>query len=67
MPRTTLSTATAGPQPMQHPPVTLTEQQIDALLRRHERDDRRLQWLVRAMIVLTMGLVALAWFAPLVG
>jgi hypothetical protein len=47
--------------------VPVSAQQIDALLRRHERDDRRLQWLLAAMVALTFGLVLLAWVGPIVG
>lgn len=43
----------------------MSEQQIDALLRRHEQDDRRLQWMLRAMVLVAFSLVLLAWVGPL--
>lgn len=43
----------------------MTDHQIDALLRRHEQDDRRLQWLLRGMVLAALALVVLAWVAPL--
>lgn len=38
---------------------------IDALLRRHDQDSRRLQWLLRLLVIIDFGLVALAWLVPL--
>ncbi|WP_158219783.1 hypothetical protein [Ideonella sp. A 288] len=43
----------------------MTDHQIDVLLRRHEQDDRRLQWLLRGMVLAALALVVLAWVAPL--
>lgn len=45
----------------------MTNDQIDALLRRHEQDDRRLQWALRVMVIAALALVALAWKAPFLG
>jgi hypothetical protein len=43
----------------------MTDTDIDALLRRHDQDSRRLQWLLRLLVVIASGLVALAWLVPL--
>lgn len=43
----------------------MSDQYIDTLLRRHAQDDRRLQWLLRTMVAITLALVLLAWVGPI--
>lgn len=45
----------------------MNDTRIDTLLRRHERDDRRLQWLLRGLVLAAMALVTLAWLGPIAG
>jgi hypothetical protein len=45
----------------------MNDTQIDALLRRHEQDDRRLQWLLRGLVLAALALVTLAWLGPALG
>ena len=39
----------------------MTDPQIDALLRRHQRDDRVLDALLKGLVAVALGLVVLAW------
>jgi hypothetical protein len=69
MPRL-LDAAPAGdPNGPHRPPEEpkMNDTRIDALLRRHERDDRRLQWLLRGLVLAAMALVTLAWLGPIAG
>ncbi len=43
----------------------MTEHHINAMLRRHRRNDRRVQWLLRATVVVAVAMVLLACLVPM--
>lgn len=42
----------------------MNDPQIDALLRQHADGERRLQWLLRGLMLAALALVTLAWIGP---
>ncbi len=43
----------------------MTDPQIDALLRRHQRDDRVLDALLKGMVAVALVLVVLSWLGSI--